>query len=499
MPGTTKTTSGIVELPAESGTLLERLRVRGYSLRADCGGQGTCGDCRIRYLSPPPAPEPSEDQHFSKQELILGWRLACRHDEPIAVLIEYNPEWENEFRVEFVEPNIQIASKNIGFAVDIGTTGLVVGLVNLDRGVPILIARGYNPQRAWGADVMTRLVAARDARALGLMKQVIIEGIAAAQQKLLTKMGFEGKLQTAPNLAVGNTVMAHLAAGIAEETLAVYPFRSQLEKFGLIALDGMYRMAGPLQGYVGSDLLAVLEFLNLHDENSDVPSLVMDLGTNSEIALWDGERYWVTSCAAGPAFEGGGISCGAPALPGVALGVRRRGDAWELLPAPDMGKSGLCGSALIALLTELVESGVLRPDGKLVDRDVVQLQEKPVLKLTQKDVRSLQLAKGALCAGIQTILKRAEIMINRIENVIVTGAFARDLRAEDLKRIGIVPATAQSVRFVNDGALWGAARALSRSCETFEAIRERVKVINLAEEADFQELFLEGLKLKPME
>jgi uncharacterized 2Fe-2S/4Fe-4S cluster protein (DUF4445 family) len=472
--------------------------MRGYSLRADCGGQGICGDCRIRYLSPPPDADPDESQHLSERELASGWRLACRHDEPGAVRIEYNPEWENVFRLESFALDTRFAGEHVGFAVDIGTTGLVAALVELSQGVPIRIARGYNPQRAWGADVMTRLVAARDAKALELMKQAILKGITAAQQKLLETVDFEKKPQIATNLVVGNTAMIHLAAGIAEETLSVYPFRSPLEDRKLLSLDGNYRMAGPLQGYVGSDLLAVLEFLRLHD-NSNSPALVMDLGTNSEIALWDGEQYWVTSCAAGPAFEGGGISCGAPALPGVATKIKRLGETWELLPVAEKEKSGLCGSALIALLAELVKSGELQSDGKLVNGNAVLLQEQPVLKLTQKDIRALQLAKGALIAGIHTITKRAGFRNRAIRSIIVTGAFARDLQAEDLKRIGIIPAAAQSVRFVNDGALWGAAQAMSCSDETFDTVRKRVTVINLAEEADFQEFFLEGLELKPME
>lgn len=498
MTGRTKTTAGIVEISAETGTLLERLRIKGYSLRADCGGQGICGVCRIRFFSSPPDPDPIEYQHFSEQELNLGWRLACRHDEPCAVQIEFDPDWENDFRIESVKPNALLAFEDVGFAVDIGTTGLVAALVNFELGVPILIARGFNPQRVWGADVMTRLVAARDENSLVLMKQAILKAIASAQRKLLATVDNAGKPRISAMLAVGNTVMVHLATGMAEETLSVFPFRSPLEDVKLIALDGNYRIAGPLQGYVGSDLLAVLEFLRLH-ENSDFPTLVMDLGTNSEIALWDGERYWVTSCAAGPAFEGGGISCGAPALPGVATGVRRRGKTWELLPAAEKPKNGLCGSALIALLAELVQSGDLQYDGKLVSGDSVFLQKKPALKLMQKDIRGLQLAKGALCAGIHAIANRAGFGISSINEVIVTGAFARDLHAGDLKRIGLVPAAARSVRFVNDGALWGAARALSCAEESFDTIRERVKVINLAEEADFQEFFLAGLILKPME
>jgi len=489
--------SGRISLPAGSGTLLECLRLMGYHLRADCGGEGQCGKCRVRFLSLPPSPDSIEQQWLAAEELRGGWRLACRHRPPEPAVLEYGDDWQVRFRPEPIS-SIS-ARRRLGLAVDIGTTGLVAALVNLDGGDPVLIARGFNPQRAWGADVMTRLVAARDPQTLSQLQQAILQAIEAAFSTLHKPIP-AAKLYRDLILAVGNTAMIHLAAGIPETTLSVSPFRSPLEGQPILPLplgENSFRLAGPIQGYVGSDHLAVLEFLAPHRNNLG-PTLIMDLGTNSEIALWDGKTYWVTSCAAGPAFEGGGISCGAPAAPGVATGIARNDQSWRLLPPAKEPKTGLCGSALISLLGQLVCSGKMRRDGKLRSGSEEVLQScHPRLALTQKDVRALQLAKGAIHTGIVMLSRRAGLALKDVAKVVITGAFARDLNEQDLKEIGLVPADTKEVSFINDGALQGAAKALSKQGEPFAELRPLIRVINLVEEPDFQEEFLEGLELKP--
>jgi uncharacterized 2Fe-2S/4Fe-4S cluster protein (DUF4445 family) len=499
---------------------LHQLRLLGHHLRADCGSDGRCGKCRVRFHSPPPTPDKSDLDWLSPAEIQEGWRLACRHPASVVVELESSPEWEVLFRIERPAPLPEC--HRLGLAIDIGTTGLVAALIDLDQGVPCSIARGYNPQRAYGADVMSRLVAARDPTVLQRLQADILEAIQIAMRRLFASLPPDTRLKRLPSLAVGNTVMIHLAAGHPETTLSIAPFRSPLEGEAIIPLPLIppfskggaggitpplpkevpggvtLRLAGPLQSFIGSDLLAVLEFQDIHRSVS-IPTLIMDLGTNSEIALWDGRRHWVTSCAAGPAFEGGGISCGAPAGPGVATGLQFDGIVWRLLPIGKKPMTALCGSALIALLARLVESGRLREDGKFVSGNVVSLQHSPhALNLTQKDVRSLQLAKAAIHAGIVVLARRAHLPLREIQQVIITGAFARDLKAADLKRIGLIPESAAKVVFVNDGALYGAAKALSDPGEPFADLRQLINVVNLVEEDDFQERFLEGLEMKPL-
>ncbi len=461
-------------------------------MRADCGGKGTCGRCQVRFLSEPPPLGRLEQPWFTSAETQDGWRLACRSASLGKVNLEYNPAWELQFQLEPLGP---IAGRQLALAVDIGTTGLVAALVDQQSGDPLLLARGFNPQRAWGADVMTRLVAARSPASLKQLQAAILKAIETAVRLLLRQAK---KTAPATVLAVGNTTMIHLAAGIPETTLSVYPFRSPLENQPAIrvAMESFeLHLAGPLQGYVGSDLLAVLNCLQAHGQNS-APQLIIDLGTNSEIALWEGKKYWVTACAAGPAFEGGGLSCGSPAGPGVAEDVRFSDGRYQLLPDDSQPKFGLCGSALIALLAELVRQGHLRRDGKLMDGKSIQLQNNHKLTLSQKDVRSLQLAKGAIHAGIVALLRRSGLARRKLERTIITGAFARNLKAADLQEIGLVPEGRAQIQFINDGALQGAALALAQSGEPLSDIRPLVEVINLVEEEEFQEDFLTGLELK---
>jgi uncharacterized 2Fe-2S/4Fe-4S cluster protein (DUF4445 family) len=492
---------------------LERLRQGGFHLRADCGGEGSCGRCRVRYLSPAPIPDEDETDLFTTLEIAAGWRLACRHVDEVAE-VEINADWEPIFQLE---SSGSIPSEAVlGLAVDIGTTGLVVALVDKSTGKILLTARGYNPQRAWGADVMTRLVSARDPAALNLLQQAVLNSIQGAYATLQAESPpflWGGGGNRIPSLAVGNTAMIHLAAGVPETTLSVFPFHSPLEERGssYVSTEGMsLQLAGPVSGFVGSDLLAVLRALNLHSAspllNKEAqggggdfkpPTLIMDLGTNSEIALWDGEGYWVTSCAAGPAFEGGGISCGSPAGPSVAVDVQKDEGNWKF--SPEGLCVGLCGSALIALLAQLIRSGEMDHSGKLVRSRTIVLQDDPPLKLTQKDVRSLQLAKGAIHTGITVLARRAGLTLDAIRRIVVTGAFARSLKADDLKEIGLIPFVAPQVTFMNDGALQGAALALADEEEPFSSIRPLIQVVNLVDEPDFQDLFVAGVELKPME
>lgn len=497
-----KSPSGYIFLPDGQGTLLERLRLRGYHLRADCGGEGNCGKCRVKLKGSLPPPSEEDRRWLTVEEINSAWRLACRHQFEREVKLVHSPEWQLQFELHGVSDFP--ASDRVGLAVDLGTTGLVAALVDLDRGEPFLLARGFNPQRAWGADVMTRLTAARNQDTMTRLQAALLAGVNSAVTELFQEAGCGSLPRPDYTLGVGNTAMLHLASATPETTLSVSPFRSPLEGNRIISilLDGkILRLAGPLQSYIGSDLLAVAEYAAPHRQGE--PTLLMDLGTNSEIALWDGQRYWVTSCAAGPAFEGGNISCGAPAGPRISTGVKLSGNQWLLLPRPGRKKAGLCGSALISLLAELMRAGQLRHDGKFVDGTYVELQagsgSRPPLHLTQKDVRTLQLAKGAIHAGIKTLKRRAGLSYGEMRSVVVTGAFARDLKVDDLKEIGLFPACTEDVSFLNDGALRGAAKALASKQEPFQNIRTLMKVINLAEEADFQDLFMEGLALQPME
>ncbi|HEX7343391.1 MAG TPA: ASKHA domain-containing protein [bacterium] len=486
-------------VPAGPGSLLDQLRLLGRHPRADCGGDGRCGKCRVRILARPPAPDPADSEWLTPADLDGGWRLACRHSAISGAILESDPDWHLRFRIE--RGADFSPAQPLGIAADIGTTGLVSALVDMRSGEPLIIARGYNPQRAYGADVMTRLVAARDPSLLKRMQSVILEALQSALDQLAAEIPSGISLAEAPTIAVGNTVMLHLACGLPETTLSVAPFRSPLEGQSAIVTslrDGSLSLCGPLQGFIGSDLLAVLNYLNIH-QAALAPTLVMDLGTNSEIALWDGRFYWVISCAAGPAFEGGGISCGAPAGPGIATGVIRDAAGWKLLPPSKRPKSALCGSALIALLAELIHRQMLRSDGKFTGSSKVLLQDQnPEISLNQKDVRALQLAKAAIHAGVVMLSRRAGLALSGIGKVVITGAFARDLQEADLKEIGLVPAMVKEVAFLNDGALLGAAKALPIHDDPFRRLRGLIKVVNLVEEDDFQERFLEGLELKPL-
>jgi uncharacterized 2Fe-2S/4Fe-4S cluster protein (DUF4445 family) len=182
----------------------------------------------------------------------------------------------------------------------------------------------------------------------------------------------------------------------------------------------------------------------------------------------------------------------------VAVNIEAEDNGWRLFPDDGQPKVGLCGSALIALLAELIRIDKMNWSGKLLEGRKIQLQEEPILALTQKDIRSLQLAKGAIHTGITVLARKAELPLSEIYRIVITGAFARSLKQADLQAIGLIPSNASQVEFINDGALRGAALALADPGEPFAEIRPLIQVVNLVDEPDFQDLFLAGLELKPM-
>jgi uncharacterized 2Fe-2S/4Fe-4S cluster protein (DUF4445 family) len=260
----------------------------------------------------------------------------------------------------------------------------------------------------------------------------------------------------------------------------------------------------PLAGFVGSDLLAGVLATRLTDQPG---SLLLDFGTNSEMALWDGQTLWVTSAAGGPAFESCGMQCGMPAEPGAIYrfgGPQGSGELhFEVLGGGEA--KGFCGSGLVDLIACLLDSGELtsmgsfgsprQKDGYAVPRT------DPVIRLTKKDVDTFQRAKAAIGAGISTMLARAQMSATELSRICVCGVFGRNLNVRNAQRIGLLPdSPPERVELCGNTALAGCERLLlapERNSE-MKTVRERSVIINLCEASDFDALFLENLYLQPM-
>lgn len=498
-----------------------------FRVRSGCRGLGACGLCRVR-ISAGEVGEPTLNEylHLSPELLEQGVRLACQvrpqHDLRVAIL---NPAPPSNWRStpdaalhnaraqpeegRWLPPGVR---HPCGVAVDLGTTNLCLSLYDLAQGRWLADRTGRNPQARFGADVVTRLMAAAESAATaqeisGLAVMAIGEGLL----DIATREGFD--LHRVVYLTVvGNTAMLALLSG-RNAGLLLQPAYWTRPLDCLPADTSAWRrgwglnpaasieVIAPLAGFVGSDLLAGLVATRL--TAGKAPALFIDFGTNSEIALWNGERLWVTSSAGGPAFESSGISCGAPAESGAVFRVTvdENGSLVCRIIGDDRAK-GLCGSGLVDLIARLVAMGRLTPAGKFTDGNRFTFRAGDTeLSLTHADVDMLQRAKAAVGAGIRALCDSAGVGLGQLRRVCVGGAFGRYLDAASAQAIGLLPPLAgEVVELAGNTALAGCCDVMlsSLAAQRLEQLRAGAHLINLASYPGFDDAFLENLYLQPM-
>jgi uncharacterized 2Fe-2S/4Fe-4S cluster protein (DUF4445 family) len=407
------------------------------------------------------------------------------------------------------------SSRRLAAAFDLGTTTIAASLVDSATGERLAVTGALNPQRKWGADVLARLQAAAEPETLAAMKGYLALEMERMAEELLSQAGAaSGEL--AAIAVAGNPAMEHIALGLPVASLAYPPFRplfftgkdATTSELGWNRDLPAYLLPLP-GGFVGGDLLAFLFGLK---ESPKPGTLYLDLGTNAEIALFDGERFLATSAAAGPAFEGGNMRCGMAALPGAISGVRIDGDRVKIDTIAGAPARGLCGSGVLECVAALISHGVidstgrLRPAGEIASNLGNRVQEvngipafvlhrdaKGLVYLDQDDIRALQLAKGALRGGMEILLLKAGISLDALSQVVLTGSFGAVLSPTVLKNVGIFCENMVRITgFVREGALAGVERLLTESDgrAALENLSQRVRVIPLSGTPLFEKLFL---------
>jgi uncharacterized 2Fe-2S/4Fe-4S cluster protein (DUF4445 family) len=423
-------------IPFNAGrSLRDILDTTDLRVRSGCGGIGACGLCRVRIdAGQGGAPTPNERVYLDTGELNQGIRLACQviptQDLQIVILAPAPKSRWRSLPDEAGQRMRRIAappwkdlppevSKPCGLAVDLGTTHISLCLYELSSGKWLAGRSGLNPQICYGSDVMTRLVAASDSpeRARAMSRQVV-EAIGEALLDIAAREGINIERVVRLTL-VGNTAMLTLLSGQNYNLLLqpshwmspvdCLPDRPDLWSVPLgIHPRAWIEVIPPLAGFVGSDLLAGV--VTTHLTENGPGGLFIDFGTNSEIALWDGRVLRVTSAAGGPAFEGSGISCGAPADPGAIYRVSLRNGVLDFAVIADSEPLGLCGSGLVDLIAGLVRSGRLTNKGQFapyVPREgFVLARGRQAIVLTKQDVDVFQRAKAAIGTGIRCGQKR---------------------------------------------------------------------------------------------
>jgi uncharacterized 2Fe-2S/4Fe-4S cluster protein (DUF4445 family) len=518
-------------IPFEAGrSLRDILDTTDLRVRSGCGGIGACGLCRVRIdAGIGGVPTDNERVYLDTDELDQGIRLACQvlptQDLQIAILAPApKSNWRSlpddaRQRMGRISPppwkDLPLeVSTPYGVAVDLGTTHISLCLYELSSGKWLAGRYGLNPQMCYGSDVITRLVAASDSVELArTMSRQVVEAIGEALLDLSAREGIN--IQRIVRLTVvGNTAMLSLLSGQNYDLLLqpnhwMSPVDCLPERPDLWAVPlGIHPRArieviAPLAGFVGSDLLAGV--VRTHLTENGPGGLFIDFGTNSEIALWDGQVLRVTSAAGGPAFEGSGISCGAPADPGAIYRVSLLNGVLDFAVIADREPRGLCGSGLVDLIAGLVRTGRLTNKGQFVPdvprEGFVLARGEQTIALTKRDVDVFQRAKAAIGTGIQVLLTQAAMGYKDLRRIYVGGLFGRFLDVVNAQEIGLLPVIpSERVDLCGNTALAGCAEALLSpvALQRLKDLRDQARVINLSRWPDFDDLFLSNLYLQPM-
>lgn len=396
-------------------------------------------------------------------------------------------------------------SRLFGLAVDLGTTTLIVDLVDLVSGRVLDSEAALNSQAAYGADVVSRisLVFAEPGQA-GRLREAAIKDLNRMTSSLLRRNGLSPE-HIYEAVIAGNTAMNHLLTGAAIDSLAVAPFNplfSALPSFppreiGLGIHDqGRVYIAPNIKSFVGGDISAGLMASGFLDKPG--PLLYLDLGTNGEIALKKNDQILVTSTAAGPAFEGMNISQGMLAVPGAVCRVEDE-DGFRVFTIGDRPARGICGSGLIDLAAVCLSRGFITPAGA-ISRPEKRIPVAPGLSLEQKDVRELQLASAAVKAGMRMMLDAAGLKASGLKQLFIAGAFGNYLNIARAMSLGLLPSLDPArIVFLGNASLSGA-RLLLLSLETRRRLESQVGGIHhfsLASQPAFQDIFIDSLEFKP--
>jgi uncharacterized 2Fe-2S/4Fe-4S cluster protein (DUF4445 family) len=564
---------------AKGTTILSAAQEIGEGIRSLCGGKGSCGKCKVvvkkgeidlvdpelhekfikddeidagyvlacqtKVLSDAEIFIPPESR-LEKQQILKDFMVSGRELSPIvrkefyrdAFLIEVVSE--NGYRlvcrpeVEEGDLTLVLRGKEIisveegdtrneffGLAIDIGTTTLVVALVDLNTGKIVDMASDYNGQIIYGEEVLSRVEFARSRRdGLKILQNAVVKSINRLIEKELGEYSAPERIYDV--VAAGNTLMTHFFLGKDVEYLFTSP-DVKVEKRGFQANSGELglrtnRNAGvyclpPVGRYVGGDIVGDIIASKIVD--SATISLMVDLGTNGEIVL--GSEGWAisTSVASGPAFEGYEIKHGSRAVEGAIDHVE--------IPSPDaepkytvignVKPRSICGSGLIDLLSELFKNGIVDFQGNLdaanprvkkgdeLEYIVVGAENSATGKditITQTDIDTLVKSKAAVCAGISVLLKKAAITINDIDDFYIAGAFGYYINMNNAVTIGLFPEMPKArVHQIGNGSLAGAYMVLTsmRKRKLAETMAKIMTYFDLSTDPDFMEEYNAALSL----
>ncbi|MCL2045983.1 MAG: ASKHA domain-containing protein [Oscillospiraceae bacterium] len=488
-------------------SLFTRIGIVGLFLDSPCAGMGKCGKCKVKL-------RPDGEEVLACRTFIEGDMNVYLPDDMDMKIADAGTAAAQGTGGD--KPEVDLDGR-FGVAIDIGTTTVVAHLTDLATGTRVATASGVNAQRTYGSDVISRIQYSA-ANGHETLTRVIREQLSTLIMEACIASGVNG--DNIDYIAIaGNTIMEHFAAGYSPVGMGVVPF-TPISLFGdeleagedlPVAKNAKVYFAPAISSYVGGDITAGMLAAKLEDTNG--PVVYLDIGTNGEICLKSGDKYYTCATAAGPAFEGAEISMGMAAVSGAINHCR-----WEngliLSVIGDSTPRGLCGSGLLDALSILLNAGAVDESGRMLDPDEIdhdikeyigEIDGKPTfylhkgdnpVYLTAADVRKLQLAKSAIAAGIQTLLHHVGVKEEDVTQFVLAGGFGSYMNQYSAARIGLFPACFLPVSSTLGNTAGEGAAIIVYSEEgraTIADIRQRCEYIELSTSAVFNEQFVEQM------
>lgn len=508
-----------IQVP-EGTTVLEAERMAGLEPDAPCGGRGVCGKCNVVVEAGESKETISACQTKIDRDMVVD---TGRTEQEHKILTE------GVCRSVEVAPLVAEAAEGCLMAFDIGTTTIAGYLMEGRSGKQLAIVSAMNPQFQFGADVIARANYVLENDGVR-MQEVVQDALNVLIAEAAGKAGVDPASIRLIAIA-GNTCMHHLFLGISPRSLVIAPYVAQVTDGMILDAaqchlkihpEGKVLMLPNIAGFVGADTAACM--LAVDFAHLKPMTLMIDIGTNGELVMGNQERLVTCSTAAGPAFEGAKIGCGMRGAKGAISHVHMEGTELKMEIIDAEQAEGICGSGLIDVIALLIKYGFIDCRGGFADpeeleseaaranswrlqrrddRPVFLLQEADALSgrkeilISQRDVREVQLAKGAIAAGIQMLKKTLSIETEQIDQVLLAGAFGNYMNTDSACEIGLIPEELRGrIRGIGNAAGEGAKLAVLNGALYREIceVAKTVESVELAMKPEFQDMFVDELE-----
>ena len=449
---------------AEKGELLSDILIRnGKSVEHPCGGKGTCRKCKV-YVD-------------GREELSCQYRV----NTDVSVSFFSQSEIVSETGTEIKDEN----TENACFCLDLGTTTLALALVSLDTGNVLKVETATNPQRIFGADIMTRIDYCQK-NGVEKLQSVLVEKINTMIDKF--------NVSALDMYVSGNVTMLHTLFGTDCSSIGVSPYKAQFleirtqngENLGIRKVKDVISLPS-IHSFVGADLVAGMNYVGILEQGKY--NLLVDLGTNAEIVLYSNNSALCTSTAAGPCFEGANISCGMSATDGAIYKFSRENGQMEIETINKKSPQGICGTGLVDIVAELIDNeidatGFMKEDFKIYGN----------ISINQADVRQFQLAKSAVYSGILTLISLEKIDFDKIQRMYISGGFSAKINIENAIKVGLLPKELkEKCVAINNSSLLGTAK-FAYEKNNLNSYVENAEYVDLSTNLDFSKLFINNMK-----